>query len=307
MKKRNKTLVSILPFLFSFLSFVFFAFIFGNYFFEVKAQSRPEQSCSGDVNDDNQVDDSDLSILVKNLFQEVDLKNQKSDLASAKFDNQKYIIRGYGDQQIDIWDYLQVKTNFGLDCSSGGGSNAEICDNDIDDDGDGDTDCADDDCANSSDCAIEPVVEICDNGVDDDQNGYTDCSDSYCDYQSCGVGCLCSNREKTEKICSDEIDNDGDGDTDCADDDCASHEACVGSKEICNNREDDDGDRFVDCADDECFSESCGTGCKCGLSVKIETNCDDATDNDGDGSTDCLDTDCSKVCDNEPGGLPITF
>ena len=48
----------------------------------------------------------------------------------------------------------------------------EICDNGEDDDGDGDTDCAD------SDCPACP--EICDNGEDDDGDGDVDCVDVDC-------------------------------------------------------------------------------------------------------------------------------
>jgi hypothetical protein len=48
----------------------------------------------------------------------------------------------------------------------------EICGNDIDDDGDGDTDCAD------SDCPACP--EICNNGADDDGDGDADCDDTDC-------------------------------------------------------------------------------------------------------------------------------
>ncbi|MFK8101081.1 MAG: M43 family zinc metalloprotease [Saprospiraceae bacterium] len=47
----------------------------------------------------------------------------------------------------------------------------EICDNGIDDDGNGLTDCEDDAC---------PCAEICDNGIDDDGDGLIDCFDSDC-------------------------------------------------------------------------------------------------------------------------------
>ncbi len=54
----------------------------------------------------------------------------------------------------------------------------EICDNDIDDDGNGDTDC--DDAACALDPACPPVAEICDNDIDDDRDGDTDCDDPDC-------------------------------------------------------------------------------------------------------------------------------
>ncbi|NNE28652.1 MAG: T9SS type A sorting domain-containing protein [Saprospiraceae bacterium] len=64
----------------------------------------------------------------------------------------------------------------------GGGTpppDPEICDNGIDDDGDGLTDCEDPDCSNASNCQTSNP-EICDNGIDDDGDGLTDCADSDC-------------------------------------------------------------------------------------------------------------------------------
>ncbi len=81
---------------------------------------------------------------------------------------------------------------------------AEICNNGIDDDGDGFTDCADADCDLQT-CALPgggagtcqggacippvctPVAEVCDNGADDDCDGKTDCADSDCAGQQCSA------------------------------------------------------------------------------------------------------------------------
>jgi YVTN family beta-propeller protein len=54
----------------------------------------------------------------------------------------------------------------------------EICDDGVDNDGDGDVDCADSDCAGDPAC---PEPEICDDGVDNDGDGDVDCDDSDCD------------------------------------------------------------------------------------------------------------------------------
>jgi len=54
----------------------------------------------------------------------------------------------------------------------------EICDNTLDDDGDGLVDCEDPDCE---------CIEICDNGIDDDQDGLPDCEDPDC---ACTDACL---------------------------------------------------------------------------------------------------------------------
>jgi len=66
----------------------------------------------------------------------------------------------------------------------------EICDNGVDDDGNGLADCGDPACASecpdaSTDADPDgdddaPPVEICDNGVDDDGNGLADCGDPAC-------------------------------------------------------------------------------------------------------------------------------
>ncbi|MBI2443679.1 MAG: hypothetical protein HYV42_00340 [Candidatus Magasanikbacteria bacterium] len=74
---------------------------------------------------------------------------------------------------------------------------AEVCDNQIDDDGDGETDCADANCATATVCQAPvapitppaaPAPEVCDNGVDDDGNGQADCNDQACvGFAACAV------------------------------------------------------------------------------------------------------------------------
>ena len=53
---------------------------------------------------------------------------------------------------------------------------AEVCDDGIDNDGDGLVDCEDPDCAGSPEC----IPEICDDALDNDGDGLTDCEDSEC-------------------------------------------------------------------------------------------------------------------------------
>jgi parallel beta-helix repeat protein len=59
------------------------------------------------------------------------------------------------------------------------GGDPEICDDGIDNDGDGDIDCADNDCTNDPACGggCVPVPEICDDGIDNDCDGKADCAD----------------------------------------------------------------------------------------------------------------------------------
>jgi Zn-dependent metalloprotease len=61
----------------------------------------------------------------------------------------------------------------------GGGTPIEVCNNGVDDDGDGAIDCADADCAADPACTSTPA-EDCSNGVDDDGDGAVDCADPDC-------------------------------------------------------------------------------------------------------------------------------
>ncbi len=61
----------------------------------------------------------------------------------------------------------------------GGGTPVEVCNNGVDDDGDGAIDCADPDCVADPACVGSPI-ENCSNGVDDDGDGAIDCADPDC-------------------------------------------------------------------------------------------------------------------------------
>lgn len=127
----------------------------------------------------------------------------------------------------------------------------EICDNGIDDDGDGQIDGADIECFGQ---ACDP--EDCTNGVDDTGNGLVDCSDPDClDFPGCG----------NVEICDNGIDDDGDGDIDCADSDCDDFEACQCSDPFA----DADGDGDVDQTDFAAF-QRCVTGVSGGVPAGCE-------------------------------------
>jgi hypothetical protein len=75
--------------------------------------------------------------------------------------------------------------------------------------------------------------EICNNNIDDDSDGLTDCADDECPgTNTCGIGCTCpgGNRDPTEVACADGKDNDRDGATDCRDPDCP---RCQGALMCC--------------------------------------------------------------------------
>ncbi len=187
----------------------------------------------------------------------------------------------------------QTNTN-----KNGNKSSAEICDNGIDDDGDGLTDTEDSECSQDchdtdqdgyqdiacggTDCRdddpkVSPgAAEKCNDGTDNNCDGLTDdedesscpsnCQDAdndgYAD-QSCG-GTDCRDDDRltnpgaTEK-CNDGIDNDCDQSTDCDDSDCAQSAECLEQEENCGNGLDDDGDGLTDCEDTDCTQQVCGT------------------------------------------------
>ncbi|NMC69339.1 MAG: hypothetical protein GYA57_04625 [Myxococcales bacterium] len=171
---------------------------------------------------------------------------------------------------------LAVLAALAAACGDNESSVGEICNNGIDDDRDGITDCFDPDCVGLPAC-IGGGETDCDNSLDDDHDGVADCDDPDCFYD---LACAAS----AERDCADGLDDDGDGLTDCEDRDCASSPAC---RELdCANGVDDDGDGSTDCGDPDCAAlPECG--------ARVERDCANGVDDDGDGSTDCGDADCA--------------
>ncbi len=69
------------------------------------------------------------------------------------------------------------------------------------------------------------VESVCDDEVDNDGDGLTDCADDDC------VDDVACDTAADEEICNDDVDNDGDGRIDCADDDCLDDPACESTEE----------------------------------------------------------------------------
>ncbi|GAA0760396.1 S8/S53 family peptidase [Psychroflexus lacisalsi] len=89
----------------------------------------------------------------------------------------------------------------------------EICDDGIDNDGNGFVDCEDASCSSNRAC----VESNCEDGIDNDGDGFVDCEDINCeDFQDCLI-----------ERCIDGIDNDEDGLIDCDDPDCQSNINCT--------------------------------------------------------------------------------
>jgi hypothetical protein len=174
-------------------------------------------------------------------------------------------------------DQLDANTNgIGDACEA-----AEICDNEVDDDGDQLIDCDDPDCESA--CS---GTEICGNDLDDDGDQLIDCDDP-----DCATSVLCTITE----LCGNDLDDDGDQLIDCDDPDCASAVACQ-PVEVCGNGRDDDLDGAVDCDDPDCaFATICQAVELCGNGI----------DDDGDGLTDCDDPDCGESCEPPGSGIGL--
>ncbi|MDC0715053.1 hypothetical protein POL68_41775 [Stigmatella sp. ncwal1] len=141
----------------------------------------------------------------------------------------------------------------------------------------------------------------CSNGLDDDGDGYTDCADNECKYNSLVTVCT---RENSIEACADGLDNDGDGYSDCNDFDCSRNpyvKICnaasypflaESSNATCSDGLDNDGDRYKDCRDYQCLNNPLVT--VCGNQENSITECSDGLDNDGDGVVDCSEGTCRE-------------
>jgi hypothetical protein len=183
----------------------------------------------------------------------------------------------------------------------------EYCDNRVDDDADGATDCTDTDCTGNPACGPQP--EICDDAFDNDLDGLEDCSDPDCSGATVCIPVpeICADARDNDldtftdcfdpdcagdvaclppaEVCADTIDNDRDGLADCSDADCVDAINCIPFPEVCNDRRDNDLDTLVDCADPDCAAETV-----CTASPEV---CNDGRDNDLDGDIDCDDSQCT--------------
>jgi predicted GH43/DUF377 family glycosyl hydrolase len=100
----------------------------------------------------------------------------------------------------------------------------ERCSDGVDNDRNGQVDCADGSCAQFDFCREDSAARCLD-GRDNDVDGKVDCLDSDCCNQpKCSVEPSCG--EQTLAACSDGLDNDNNGLTDCADFSCGGPECC---------------------------------------------------------------------------------
>ena len=159
----------------------------------------------------------------------------------------------------------------------------EACDDGIDNDWNGATDCADIGCL-AAGAPCEPTEASCTDGFDNDGDGAIDCADANC--VLAGPPC-----ESPEVSCADDVDNDGDGAVDCADVDCVGAALCEPFEVSCGDDLDNDADALTDCADPDCASaEGCAQYC-CGEPQVIA--CGDSLSGPLQAAAGCLDV---NVC-----------
>jgi len=176
---------------------------------------------------------------------------------------------------IDGWQGATSTYTLTVTCTP---STEAVCDDGLDDDGDGQIDCADIDCLGTPTCP----EAVCTDGIDNDADGFIDCNDPDCFGTATCI---------PETSCVNGIDDDGDGDVDCDDSDCAAATACQ-PEVACDDGLDNDADGLVDCDDTDCDSAAVCAG---------EANCVNGVDDDLDGLIDCDDPDCAQaqVCTTE--------
>lgn len=123
-----------------------------------------------------------------------------------------------------------------------------------------------------------PTERDCDDERDNDGDGFTDCEDQDCETDEACTGPNVNNFNNFNnmnnvigpEICDDGDDNDGDGFVDCGDPDCFGPECNVQGETDCGDGQDNDADGMTDCEDLDCMD-----GVLCNLHLRI---CNDFTD-----------------------------
>ena len=169
----------------------------------------------------------------------------------------------------------------------------ELCDTPGDDDSDGLINCADPDCAGSYE---QCHLELCGDGIDNNSNEATDCDDIQCvDDPFCTIAeqCTLQGAPPTE-------DRNGNGAIGCGDLACQGADNCQEEGEgDCFDYVDANGNGLTGCEEPSCREIFAATGQTCPgtyppLTREQGVDCQDGVDNDGDLYVDCADYDCRE-------------
>ncbi len=145
-----------------------------------------------------------------------------------------------------------------------------VCDNGLDDDGDGLIDLLDPGCEGPGDDSERSPGLICDDGLDNDGDGATDFPDD--------PGCAHTQWPSEQAVCNDGLDNDGDGATDFPADTGCPAGWWIAESSVCNDGLDNDGDGAADFPADP--------GCSGPSWITESPQCSDGGDNDADSFID---------------------
>jgi len=175
----------------------------------------------------------------------------------------------------------------GANDTNEGTSTDFACGNGTDDDNDGLIDMEDPGCARSDDNSEWSEANPCNDGIDNDGDGCTDPpSGEGCDGLDIASGCESLGGLLFETAtCADEIDNDGDGLTDGDDESCKDGGAELPHPAPCENGRDENGNGLFDAPTDPVCAEASSIS-------EHKPACSDGLDNDGDSLTDEEDSDC---------------
>lgn len=161
----------------------------------------------------------------------------------------------------------------------------EICDNQVDDDGDELVDCQDPGCAGEPACKSPEFCWNIDNPLD--RNPIDDDGDGLANWDD--PDCAPTPWPCPPEVCDNAADDDGNTLVDCDDPDCWSSPVC--GPETCDNGVDDDDDGLIDCADPDCEGHP---ACQC--------THDPVFDVDDDGDVDQADFAVFQTCFTGAGG-----
>lgn len=190
----------------------------------------------------------------------------------------------------------------------------KLCNDGVDNDGNGFTDCGDFGCSRSPNVTIccqptgtEDSDAACDDGLDNDCNGFTDCDDFGClRNENVSVCCQRTGEEDNDEACLDGLDNDCNGYTDCGDFGCSQNPMVTvcgvqgpsvpeDDEMLCSDGVDNDRDGRIDCGDWDCAPPNGPSDfdyCRQATPENDGDSCSDGVDNDRDGHVDCDDYDC---------------
>jgi hypothetical protein len=99
-----------------------------------------------------------------------------TEIDCANSESGVFLLEGGETVLIAVQDFFEDNQPFDLLVEPVAQSEDGACDDEVDNDDDGRTDCDDRDCAEDAACD-----EVCDDGQDDNRNGLVDCSDPMCD------------------------------------------------------------------------------------------------------------------------------